>query len=262
MISIEKVLIHNIPVLHIAKQSDFSKKMPLVIFVHGFTSRKEKNLHYAYLLAEKGLRVVLPEALLHGERSENISEKDLNFHFWEIVLNTIEEIPLIKDYFEEKGTIDSGRIGLAGTSMGGIVTLGALSQYDWIHTAVVLMGSPSYEEFAKWQLQNIQKYGIDLKVSQDEIDSLLEKVRQYDLTLQPEKMRNRPILFWHGKKDQAVPFKYSFEFYERIKKDYDPDHLMFILDENAGHKVSKEGIDNSVLWFEKHLTRYNSYSVN
>ncbi|UQD51390.1 esterase [Bacillus methanolicus] len=262
MITIEKDRIHNIPFLHIVKQNNFSTKIPLVIFVHGFTSIKEKNLHYAYLLAEKGFRVVLPEALFHGERSKNISGKDLNFHFWEIVLNTIEEIPIIKDYFEAKGTIDTGRIGLAGTSMGGIVTLGALSKYDWIHAAVVLMGSPSYEEFAKWQLQNMKKYGIDLNVSQDEVDSLLEKVRKYDLTLQPEKLRNRPVLFWHGKKDQAVPFHYSLEFYERIKKDYDPDRLMFILDENAGHEVSKEGIANTVLWFEKHLTRYNSHSVN
>jgi uncharacterized protein len=262
MITIQKEKIHNIPVLHIAKQSDSSKKMPLVIFVHGFTSIKEKNLHYAYLLAEKGFAVVLPEAIYHGERSENIGGKELSFHFWDIVINTIEEIETIKDYFEAKGTIDPERIGLAGTSMGGIVTLGALSQYDWIQAAAVLMGSPSYEEFAKWQLQNMEKYGVNLKVSQDEIDSLLENVRQYDITLQPEKLRNRPILFWHGKKDPAVPFHYSYHFYEKIKKDYDPDRLKFILDENAGHNVSNEGIANTVYWFEKHLSRYNSHIVN
>ncbi|MDI5791688.1 hypothetical protein PO124_35075 [Bacillus licheniformis] len=31
--------------------------------------------------------------------------------------------------------------------MGGIVTLGALTQYEWITTAVSLMGSPAYVEF-------------------------------------------------------------------------------------------------------------------
>ena len=41
-------------------------------------------------------------------------------------VNTIHEFPILKDHFEEKGLIVPNGIGVAGTSMGGIVTLGAL----------------------------------------------------------------------------------------------------------------------------------------
>ena len=35
------------------KRGEKEKALPLVFFIHGFTSAKEHNLHFAYLLAEK-----------------------------------------------------------------------------------------------------------------------------------------------------------------------------------------------------------------
>ena len=58
------------------------------------------------------------------------------------------------EYFEKEQLIDSERIGLVGTSMGGIVTLGSLTRYSWIKAAVSLMGMPYYEKFALWQLKD------------------------------------------------------------------------------------------------------------
>ncbi len=73
-----------------------------MIFIHGFTSAKEHNLHIAYLLAEKGFRAVLPEALHHGERGEEMAVEELAGHFWDIVLNEIEEIGVLKNHFEKE----------------------------------------------------------------------------------------------------------------------------------------------------------------
>ena len=63
----------QIPLLHIYKE-EMNENTPVVIFLHGFMSAKEHNLHYAYQLVEKGVRVILPDAYLHGERNENLSE--------------------------------------------------------------------------------------------------------------------------------------------------------------------------------------------
>ncbi len=68
------------------------KELPVVIFLHGFQSAKEHNLHYAYNMAKKGLRVLLPDAHLHGARSEELDEVQLSLRFWEIVLTSIEEM--------------------------------------------------------------------------------------------------------------------------------------------------------------------------
>ena len=81
------------------------------------------------MLAEKGFRVVLPDAILHGERTDGRKNEALIYQFWKIVLQTIVELEEVKNDFVSKGLADPGRIGLVGTSMGGIITLGALTQY-------------------------------------------------------------------------------------------------------------------------------------
>lgn len=255
MITIENDEINKIPFLHITNEKNKAEKLPLIIFVHGFTSVKENNLHYAYLLAQKGFRVLLPEALYHGERNPGLSGHSLNIHFWEIVLQSIQELDLLKRSFEERELIDPDRIGVVGTSMGGIVTLGALTKYNWIKAATSLMGMPYYEKLALKQLDDLKKNGLNIPITEDELSKLMDKLRELDLSLQPEKLYNRPLLFWHGKKDSVVPYEYSYRFYEKIKPLYEqhPDRLQFITDLHAGHKVSNDGVLKTVNWFETYI---------
>jgi uncharacterized protein len=251
VILVEKIEVEGIPSLHIVDEKKASNQLPFVIFVHGFTSAKENNLHYAYLLAERGMRVVLPEALFHGERQREFPANELPFHFWEIVLTTIKELNIIKEYFEAKDLIDIKNIGVAGTSMGGIITLGALTQYKWIHSAVSLMGLPYYEKFARYQIEEMTKQGVKLPITDEELDQLMNQLKEYDLSLQTEKLEKRSLLLWHGKLDQVVPYKYSLQFYDEIKNK--KNEVQFISDEKAGHQVSREGLMKTVDWFETHL---------
>jgi uncharacterized protein len=255
LILVEKKRIQHIPVLHIVKQNKFSDRMPLIVFLHGFTSTKERNMHYAYLYAEKGFRVVMPEAKHHGSRSEGLSETELSFRFWEIVINSIEELGLIKDELVEEGLVHPSRIGVAGTSMGGITTLGAMAKYDWIKAGVSLMGNPSFEQFAIWQLNEIEKRNVKIDLSKEEVSSLLNELKQYDLSQQPEKLDQRPLLFWHGRLDPVVPYDAAYHFYEQTRKNYAGTDGMFefITDEHAGHNVSNSGVMASAEWFAKHI---------
>lgn len=255
VVIVEKINVANIPLLHIVKESIKDRKTPFVIFVHGFTSAKENNLHYAYYLAEKGIRVVLPEALYHGERGPSLKPFELNMRFWEIVLNEIQELKIIKEYFEENSLIDSTRIGVAGTSMGGIVSLGALTQFEWVKAAVSLMGSPCYTSFLRSQLVAIKQTRGNLPLSDEEIKEQVLQLQPFDLSLHKDKLRNRPILFWHGERDQVVPFAPTYQFYKEIIPLYKntPDRLKFIVDPLADHKVSSEGTKALVEWFERFL---------
>lgn len=255
MVVVEKDKVENIPLLHVVKENGKLEKLPLVIFIHGFRSVKERNLHYAYLLAEAGFRVILPEVLYHGDRDQGLNEKDFYARFWEMVLNTINEIKVLKESYLKKGLIDSEKIGLAGTSMGGIVTLGALTQYEWIKAAVSLMGMPSYEEFSLWQLEQLKSQGINLPFTEEQIEEQLRILQEYDLSDQPEKLDNRPLLFWHGKRDPLVPYPITYQFYEKVKPNYqdNPEKINFITDQRAGHNVSLEGVEATVKWFINYL---------
>jgi fermentation-respiration switch protein FrsA (DUF1100 family) len=255
LVIVEKENIESIPLLHVVRQNEAMEKLPLVIFIHGFQSVKERNLHYAYLLAEAGFRVVMPEVLYHGERAQGLSGQEFFIHFWEMVIYTIGEINTLKESYLTKGLVDPERIGLAGTSMGGIVTLGALTQYKWIKAAVSLMGMPSYEKFSLWQLEQLTNQGVNLPFTAEQIEDQLRTLREYDLSVQPEKLANRPLLFWHGKKDPLVPYPLTFQFFEKIKPDYqeNPDKLHFITDTKAGHNVSIAGVEATVQWFKNYL---------
>ena len=253
MIILEKMKIGDIPVIHAADKKLMDERLPFVIFVHGFESLKEKNLHFAYYLAEKGFRVVLPEADYHGERQKNFPSEKLYMKFFDIVFNTIDELAIIKKYFAGKNLIDEEKIGVAGTSMGGFITLGALTQYDWIKAAVSLMGMPCFKKFSEYGFKAYENGNIS--IDEEKKEKTLAIMEKYDLSRQPEKLMNRPLLFWHGKKDPIVPFSYTYDFYERIKPLYkdEPEKLKFIADEAAEHVVSNEGIFQLVAWFDRFL---------
>lgn len=256
MVLIEKMKIGDIPLLHVVAQEKNAEPLPFVIFVHGFESAKENNLHYAYLLAEKGLRVVLPEASYHGDRTADLRASDLQLRFWEIILTTIEELSVIKTHFEGENLIDPNNIGVAGTSMGGIITFGALTKYKWIKAATVLMGMPYYEKFAHVQINELKKKGVQLPLDDEQLEAFYEQLRTFDISLQPEKLADRPLLIWHGKKDRTVPYTPAYDFYRTLTPYYEgnPEKLQFISDDKADHKVSREGVLALVQWFHTYLT--------
>lgn len=253
MIGVVKERIGNIPSLVVVDAEKKQEALPVVIFFHGFTSAKEHNLPIAFLLAEKGYRVILPDSELHGEREIEISALKKQISFWDIVLKNVKELNEIKQSLEEADLILNNRIGVAGTSMGGISTTAALTQYDWIKSAVVLMGSPQITTFAKTLVTSFKKEG-DIPVTDEQIEALYDELKRCDLSLQPEKLNERPLLFWHGQKDSVVPFDHSYTFYDDVKNNYkNKDDIQFIREKNTDHKVSRAAILELVKWFEKHL---------
>ncbi|MET3696282.1 hypothetical protein SAMN05877753_103474 [Bacillus oleivorans] len=256
MFYIDQYAVGDIPVLEVALINQKAAPLPTVIFIHGLNSAKEHNLHYAYYLAEKGFRVIMQDCLYHGERAREQSLQELSFQFWNIVIHSIEELKDIHNFLLNQNKIKDDLIGVAGTSMGGIITLGALTQYDWIQTAVSLMGNPSYVEFATMQIENLQKLGIPMPLSDEIITAQLEILKKYDLSQRPDILNNRPIMFWHGEKDPIVPFQSAYSFYEKIKNRYrNEEHLQFYRDSHADHKVSRFGVLKTAEWFEQYLKK-------
>ncbi len=255
MIGITKQEIGGVPSLVVVDSQKESDALPLITYFHGFTSAKEHNLPLAFLLAEKGYRVVLPDSQHHGERGEHeVSPVKRQLAFFHIVMQNIKELELIKNHFQEAGLILDGRIGLAGTSMGGITTAAALTQYPWIKTAAVLMGSPKLTSFAKFLIASYREKLGDLPITEEEIEQLYDTLTRYDLSMQVERLNDRPLLFWHGDQDPTVPFDDSYSFYQQAKMIYNNvANIHFLREKNRGHKVSRYAIVETAKWFTSHL---------
>ncbi len=256
MVLIKKEVLQGIPCLHAVKEGLEKERLPLVLFVHGFESTKERNVQYAYMLADEGYRVILPEAIYHGERKGR-GNKEISFRFWEIVLNTIEELGTLKEELAHRNLVNEARVGIGGTSMGGIVTLGALTRYDWVAAGVCMMGTPDYEAFSRRQLDGLKRKLGSLPMTDEQIESQLAVLRPYDaaVALKQGKWEARPLYFWHGKKDETVPYENTYDFYRKLKPLYEETGIPISieLDDKAGHAVPNDAVYNAVHFLKNNL---------
>ncbi|MDQ0207950.1 alpha/beta fold hydrolase [Alkalicoccobacillus murimartini] len=254
MISIVREQLGDIPFLHVAEQTVMDQQnQPTIFFFHGLTSAKDKNLHIAYHLASKGFRVILPDALHHGEREGKTTGLQRTLLLWDIVINSIGELELLKDHLVSRGLTNPDLIGVGGTSMGAITTFGALSQYQWIHTAGCLMGSAYFDDFAHQQIDEIRKQGLPIQDS--EVQSTLMKLKPFDLSKQLHKVNGRPLMIWHGEKDTVVPSSYSSTLYNQLLPEYtsSPDRLVLYLEKQTEHVLSRKVLFQLTDWFGMHL---------
>ena len=242
----------NIPLLHIYHE-EIQNNAPIVLFLHGFESAKEHNLHYAYQLVHEGCRVILPDAHLHGERDEQLDQVEISLRFWETVLTSIEEVGILKEELVNRGYLTNQKIGIAGTSMGGITTLGCLTAYSWIDAAVILMGTPGFVELAKAQMQQIEQKGFQIPLDAEERRNMLNTLAKFDATNQMEKLKDKPLFFWHGEKDQVVPFGPTAEFIQTFDEEYGNQSIEFIKEKSAGHAVSRKGMLAATKWLANSL---------
>ncbi|CQR46999.1 esterase [Paraliobacillus sp. PM-2] len=254
MIHINKEYWNDIPVLIVEEGEHINKPLPVLTFIHGFTSAKEHNLPLAYLLAGKGYRVILPDCHLHGEREGDITTEKRQMEFFEIIKQNVIEIEQIKQKLDEKDLIKDGRFGLAGTSMGGMTTAAAITQYPWIKTAGILMGTPKLTTYMKRLIEELKRRGLTDSISEKELNSILEESSKLDLSLQPEVLAGRPLFFWHGEEDPVVPFDHSYSFHESVISLYkNPENIRFLREVGRGHKVSRFATIETVDWFELQL---------
>lgn len=241
MIQIIEATINDLPLLEIVENDKKDERLPTVIFYHGWTNYKESVLVNGYELAKRGFRALLPDAHLHGKRMGTRPVTENNLEFWNVVSHSIQEAPIIRDHYIKKGLSDPERFGVSGLSMGGITTSAMLTQYDWIKSAVILMGSPAPIPFSKWLLNS--SWASERKAEWKEVlpkekfDAALEQLIPISLDLRPEKISGRPVLFWHGTEDNLVPFAPTYEFYQQIKQESYAESVSFSVSEGVGHKV-------------------------
>ncbi len=253
MVIVKNVQIQQIPVFEVYQEGQAEEQLPLIIFYHGWESRKERVLEYGYTLAKSGFRVVLPEAWNHGERKATYGKEQDALDFWEVVVQNVRELPLISNYYISNHKAVAKKISVAGLSMGGITVSALLTQYDWIHAAAVLMGSPAPIAFSKWLLQNYTIEGTALYdlLDKEEVEKKLMKLKAISLTRQPEKIANRPVYFWHGTEDPIVPMHLTRKFLEEIQAASFSEQVEFEFTKGAAHEVPREIILKTADFFKR-----------
>lgn len=248
MLTIRDIKIKDAPCLVLETEGMSEKKMPLFIYHHGFQSAREHSLPIGYMLANKGFRVVLPDALHHGARENGIEPFKRSIAFWDIVMKNIEETGSIYNYFTKRNLIKDDKFFVSGTSMGGITTAGALVKYNYITGAGLMMGTAKLTDYADLLADRVRKESNQIR--DEDFKAARDMIAPYDLSKQPERLESRPLFIWHGMQDKVIPFEFAEEFYENAKKQYtDQSKITFSPAEGLDHKVNRAAMIQAVDWF-------------
>lgn len=205
-------LIEGIPVLEVVLDELRYEKLPLVIFYHGWQTSKELVLTQARKIAARGIRVLLPDAMHHGERRSGPISKIPSLTFWNSISFNLVEFDLFLHFYQKRDLILANQIGVGGLSMGGITTAALLTQHPEIQVASSLMGSLEPTTYAARIRHFAGERGIFIPETFLQMTAWLETV---DLSLAPEKVAGRPFFIWHGTEDPKIPYAHSQQFVQK-----------------------------------------------
>ncbi len=249
MIELVTERLAGIECIHAAPAGQRHAQLPTVLFWHGFTSSKEVYSYFAVALAQAGFRAVLPDADMHGARYNGDTDTRMT-HFWEILRQNIDEVPLLEAALREKDLIAGARFAVAGASMGGMTALGAMARYPHIHSVACMMGS-GY--FAQLSQQLFPPLVAATPAQQAALANRLAPLSAYDPSQQLSHLAGRPLLLWHGEADEVVPFA-EFVRLEKALRDAKLDaHLTALSEKQVGHKITPSALTAMVSFFKHHL---------
>ncbi|RRK10068.1 esterase [Lactiplantibacillus garii] len=208
--------IADLPVLHVFAASQAQTKLPTIIDYHGWTTQTSSELVASYDLVRQGFRVILPTAYLHGSRNEGVDLDRHPEHFWSIVGHSVAEFPQLVAALVNAGITDADKVGVMGTSMGGITAAGIMATQSNVQAGVSLIGSPEPVAFAKDQVAQIPAE-LMAQLPADLLTKTYAQISQFDLSQHVDQLNGRPMFFFNGTADQMVPYKYVEDFQTRFK---------------------------------------------
>jgi pimeloyl-ACP methyl ester carboxylesterase len=214
----------------------------MMLFYHGFTCTKETHEEEMNSLVRAGFLVVSLDNVGHGERrypkfAEIFSDERwvtepeaAEADFLQIVRETAQEVPMIIDALLERGWARPDRLGIAGISMGGMISYAAIVIEPRLRVATPIIGSP------KWKLPWPDS-------------PHLHADRFFPVAL----------LSQTGAEDEMVPARFARTFHEQLTPLYSnaPERLCYIEYPDVGHSLSPEVREASrqkmVEWVQRFL---------
>jgi dienelactone hydrolase len=277
----------RVPVLVVRPASNQGRR-PAVIVLHGTGGSKERMRTWLDDLARRGLIGVAIDARYHGDRSGGAKGSEAYVaaitRAWKAKKGEAREHPFYYDtcwdlwrtldYLETRGDVDPKRIGMLGTSMGGIETWLAAAVDDRV---AVVVPAISVQGF-RWSLENDAWQGRanTIRAAHEAAAKDLDQLRvnpfvcrelwskvipgilgPFDCPSMIRLFAGRPMLILNGEKDLNCPIggaRVAIAAAERAYKDAGADdRLKVIIAPGVGHMVTDAQHNAALDWFEKWL---------
>jgi dienelactone hydrolase len=239
-----------------------NKGMPVVIFSHGLGGNKEQYPERMKELAGKGLFVVTIDAHLHGERKvpgifpagKNLGRLGNDYSIWvhqSAISHTSRDISKIIDALSARSDVDLSRVGVAGVSMGGCISLVSAGRDRRISVVVELIGAVDF-----WYDVTKTAPGPDQDAKRK---ALSPRVRQLVDSHNPQDRKTmfapRALFLANGARDDGIDIESVKKFVKDLGPTYaaHPDRLKLLEEPDVGHSVTDRMWTEGTQWVVRHL---------
>jgi dienelactone hydrolase len=279
--------IERVPVLLVRPEAQ--GKFPAVIVLHGTGGNKDGQKNWLADLAKRGIIGLAIDARYHGERAGGAKGSTAYVaaitRAWRTPMGQPAEHPFYYDtcwdlwrtldYLQTRPDVDPERLGMIGTSMGGIETWLAASVDERVKVAVPLIGVQSF----RWSLENERWQGrartiaaaheaaakdlgepmVNAKVCRALWGKVIPGILDdFDCPNMIRLFAGRPLLIANGELDQNCPIegaRLAFAAAEDAFAKAGAKEKLHIVTGPGGHTVTPEFRKEALAWCEKWLGR-------
>jgi dienelactone hydrolase len=283
--------IERVPMLVVKPEpaaGTIEKPLPAVIVLHGTGGTKEKMGSWLTDLAQRGIIGVAIDARYHGDRSGgaqgSTAYNEAITRAWRAKSGAPQEHPFYYDtcwdlwrtldYLESRKDVDPRRIGMLGTSMGGIETWLAGAVDDRVAVAVPAIGVQSF----RWSLENDKWQGrartiaaahkaaaadlgeaeVNAKVCRALWDKVIPgMLGPYDCPSMIRLFAGRPLLILNGELDLNCPLGGAEVAFAAAQDAFTAagasDRLEIVVAKGVGHTVTAEQRKAALDWLVRWL---------
>jgi len=191
---------------------------PCVLLCHGMISSKDSEKWQAFASNLEGEDYAVLRFNFRGcGRGSEWSEGD----FQDTTLSTrIKDYKAALDFLAATGKLDTSRLGVIGSSLGGSTIIAAK---DPRPRAYVTLATPVRFEFAPEALRSFREKGYYEIPGTDELrmsrtsKTFYDDLNSYDIA-EAVKEIERPLLIIHGNRDATVPISDAYRLYENANE--------------------------------------------
>jgi len=275
---------NRVPML-LMKSSAFQGKRPVVIYLHGTGGKKEDAINRLRNLARRGFIGIAMDGRYHGERAVVPSPGPGNSYMSALfrayktqdghpfVYDTVWDVMRVIDYLETREDVDASRIGMIGTSKGGMELYFAAAVDPRIKVAIPMIGVQSFKwaldhsawDARAWTIREAIEAaakdagkGIDTAFMRAFYDRVAPGIhKEFDGPAMVALIAPRPLMIINGDSDTRTPMGGLREAIASAEKAYRaanvPEQLLVRIQENTGHQVNAASEAAAVDWFVKWL---------
>ena len=211
----------QIPVIFYPAQGVNGQKAPAAILLHLLGGGIEISERFAKYLAARGVNAAVMQLPYHYNRSigtapAKIYVSDDTKVAAQAFNQAASDVSTVATYLQAQPEVDPNKLGVAGVSLGAIITHLAMGRDPRLNAGVALVGGGDLKEIS--QLGTLAKLFLQVKgnVTPDKIGDA--ELREADPLYNVEINRPRHVLMIQGARDEIIPRRASTELWKALGK--------------------------------------------